>query len=609
MFEREIYWQNETSDHSIVPLVEQFCRPHELFDMRSHMSWSEHCSECVMPQCFTSCAFYAPRLDMKCNRFKDGIGVLQDDSEKSVLDITFKNWGKFEAVGGSKIMGLKTGAMYETVDRVLQSSLSFLPLPYGTKREIRRKTYSAKNKIVSHLGAGHVLESDAFFIEIANPGNKKVKGNFTIRNTSDGGGFFQKSFDLEPGYHAVTIQLTDIIPLVNLNGPYVCTFDPMAEEKHVRLLFGMMDFVKFGAKVSFNQFADNKNARIESEQASSKKAKCVVWDLDNTLWKGVFVEDGVENLKVNQSVINFVRDLDKKGILNSVASKNNPEEVLQYLKKLKIDNLFLYPQISWKPKSLSISNIQKSLNIGIDTFIFVDDQAFEREEVQTSHPDVRVFDILDIDTWKNDSAFDVDVTSESARRREMYRDQIVREEYLEQQGDNQDYEQFLKNCEISITVEKLSEATIRRAYELAQRTNQMNFSGTRYSIKQIEGFLEDELKEVSLIRCTDRFGDYGIVGLAVFDLGNKLIEDLMFSCRIQSKYVDHAVLVDFSRRFGSDLQIAFRPTPKNAKSAVIFQDLDFEVVDEANGGQKLQRPVTSSVLENDIVEVHHDLEN
>src|SRR5678815_3970601 len=114
-----------------------------------------------------------------------------------------------------------------------------------------------------------------------------------------------------------------------------------------------------------------------------KEVKCVVWDLDNTIWNGTLLESDVVRLK--PKVADVIRELDSRGILQSIASKNNYEDAMTKLSELAIEQYFLYPEIHWNPKSESISNIQRNMNIGIDTILFIDDQPFERDEVSSSH--------------------------------------------------------------------------------------------------------------------------------------------------------------------------------------------------------------------------------
>ena len=126
------------------------------------------------------------------------------------------------------------------------------------------------------------------------------------------------------------------------------------------------------------------------ENMADPTIKCVVWDLDNTVWDGILLEDASVRLKPR---IHHVLDmLDRRGILHSIASRNDRELAMTKLREFGIADYFLYPQIRWDAKSASLSAIQESLNIGYDTMLFLDDQPFERDEVASVHGDTWCLD-------------------------------------------------------------------------------------------------------------------------------------------------------------------------------------------------------------------------
>ena len=131
-----------------------------------------------------------------------------------------------------------------------------------------------------------------------------------------------------------------------------------------------------------------------------------------------------------------------------------------------------------------------------------------------------------------------------------------------------------------LTIATLAPDTVARVYELAQRTNQMNFSGNRYSLGAVEAMLADETIDAYVLRASDRFGDYGIIGFCVVEKQGPLMRDLMFSCRIQSKYVDRACLAYLIQTYAEAGQPRFEAiyneTPKNRPAAEVFWDFGFE---------------------------------
>jgi FkbH-like protein len=166
---------------------------------------------------------------------------------------------------------------------------------------------------------------------------------------------------------------------------------------------------------------------------------------------------------------------------------------------------------------------------------------------------------------------------------------------------------FLKDCDIRLDVEPLDAVNIARVYELSQRTNQMNFSGNRYPQSQLAALIGSPVHGTYVIKCADRFGSYGIVGFAVVDITAPRLLDLMFSCRIQSKRVEHAFLSYLLKRFveleSRNFFANYRRTAKNAPSGKVFEEMGFEQVDEADGLSSLVFREGRAVPDDGIVRV------
>jgi FkbH-like protein len=179
----------------------------------------------------------------------------------------------------------------------------------------------------------------------------------------------------------------------------------------------------------------------------------------------------------------------------------------------------------------------------------------------------------------------VPVTEESRQRRLMYREEEQRERVLETfQGD---YATFLRECQIELHMGPLGPENLERVYELAQRTNQMNFSGARYPRTQLQEIQQSSAHDTYVIRCRDRFGSYGIVGFAVVDNREPRLLDLMFSCRIQGKRVEHTFLAHVIERFSGpdrrDFFANYRKTSKNAAHGRVFEEMGFEEIEAQDG--------------------------
>ncbi len=168
--------------------------------------------------------------------------------------------------------------------------------------------------------------------------------------------------------------------------------------------------------------AEQQAARAREEKQS---IKCVVWDLDNTIWDGILLEDAEVALRAG--VLETIRELDGRGILNSIASRNDRQLAMDKLKSFGLGEYFLYPEINWNSKAASLEAIARALNIGLDTFAFVDDQPFEREEVAFLHPEVLCVDTADIHRLLDMPCFMPRfITPESRLRRQMYQSDSLR---------------------------------------------------------------------------------------------------------------------------------------------------------------------------------------
>jgi FkbH-like protein len=321
----------------------------------------------------------------------------------------------------------------------------------------------------------------------------------------------------------------------------------------------------------------------------SKKVKCVVWDLDNTLWDGILIEDGPGKLRLKPGMVEVIKELDRRGILHSIASKNNREEALQVLRDFHIDEYFLHPQISWDPKSEGIKAIARRLNIGTDTLLFVDDSEFELQQVKAIHPEVRVLKADQYQKLPEMKDCMAPATPEAATRRRMYQVEANRQEIAEAYG--QDYMAFLKDCDIRLTIRSLAEENFDRVHELTQRTNQMNFSGNRYDREVLKRIHSTPHLDTYVLDCEDRFGTYGVVGFCIVDRREPRMTDLMFSCRIQSKRVEHAFLTFLIGKYlaGSDKDFFanYRKTERNAPSGRVFADLGLREIEVKDGVSSL----------------------
>jgi len=324
--------------------------------------------------------------------------------------------------------------------------------------------------------------------------------------------------------------------------------------------------------------------------------KCVVWDLDNTLWSGTLLEDGEVTLK--PQALKVIRTLDERGILHSIASRNDPEIAQQKLIDLGLHEYFLYPQITWSDKAESVRAIARAINIGLDSIAFIDDEPFERDVVRFACPEVTCIDAADVaDVPAMPIMQPRFVTVDSRLRRRMYQDDMTRNqaraEYIGPQ------EAFLESLDMELTLFAAGEDDLQRAEELTVRTHQLNATGVTYSYDELDRFRLSDRYDLLLARLKDRYGSYGHIGLALIERQEDLwiIRLLLMSCRVMSRGVGTAMLIHLmhqARQHQVRLQAHFVPNDRNRMMNITYRFTGFREVD-SNGELVL--------LEHDLVQV------
>ncbi|MCP4458245.1 MAG: HAD-IIIC family phosphatase, partial [Cytophagales bacterium] len=246
--------------------------------------------------------------------------------------------------------------------------------------------------------------------------------------------------------------------------------------------------------------------RFNKKKEDKRYVKCVVWDLDNTIWDGVLLEG--DFVKLRSNVTGIIKTLDSRGILQSITSKNEYGMAMDKLKEFYLYEYFLYPQINWNSKTSSIKEISKSLNIGLDNIALVDDQTFERDEVSFSFPEVLCIDAAQLDQLliipEMNPRF---ITDDSIMRRKMYIYDIERnkaeKEYVGPK------EEFLATLNMKFTICSATEEDLKRAEELTIRTNQLNATGYTYSYDELDYFRQSENYKLLVASLEDKYGTYG----------------------------------------------------------------------------------------------------
>ncbi|HBM17254.1 MAG TPA: hypothetical protein DD381_13070, partial [Lentisphaeria bacterium] len=282
--------------------------------------------------------------------------------------------------------------------------------------------------------------------------------------------------------------------------------------------------------------------------------KVLVVDCDNTLWKGVCGES--ENYEIEIDTVrrdfqNKILDMYTNGILICLCSKNTEEDVFKVFEQnkemvLRKEHLANW-KINWNAKSKNIYDLATELNLGLDSFIFIDDNPVECAEIRSKLPEVLTLNIpkgnLLLERFlKNVWAFDVlTATDEDKIRTKQYRDNIKRENIRKEHFN---FEEFIKELELKILVEAINFDDIPRVAQLTQRVNQFNSTTIRRSEDEIKKLLYEDGFIIFTVKVNDRFGDYGLVGAIIGYLNNNdfVVESFVLSCRILGKGVEHKFL-------------------------------------------------------------------
>ena len=322
--------------------------------------------------------------------------------------------------------------------------------------------------------------------------------------------------------------------------------------------------------------------------------KCVVWDLDNTLWDGILLES--DHVRLKSEIPDILKTLGARGIVHSIASKNDGEMAMRKLEEFGIADYFLYPQINWNAKSASIHQIQQCLNIGMETILFLDDEAYEREEVNSVHQDVTCWDASEIAVLLDHPRLNPPyVTEDAKRRRLMYLEEIQRK--TEKQEFKGPTAEFLASLDMKLIISEAQEDDLPRAEELTVRTHQLNATGRTYRYAVLKRFCSSDTHKLFVCELKDRFGSYGKIGLALVQITEEVwhLKLLLVSCRVISRGIG-TILLSFimqqAKAAGKTLLADFTKTKQNAMMLVAYRFANFQERSSDDAGK--------IVFENDL---------
>jgi len=354
---------------------------------------------------------------------------------------------------------------------------------------------------------------------------------------------------------------------------------------------------------NFNQWFQQKIRAIEGI-----RKKCLVLDMDNTLWGGILGEDGVSGIQLGNTYPgncyrdfqSWIKEIKNTGVILALCSKNNPEDVQQAFSQrdemvLKSAD-FSALRISWKNKAENLIEIAQELNIGIDSLVFIDDSPFEREQVKSMLPDVVVPDfpkqpylLVDFIQEVYNQWFQVyELTEEDKSKSVQYQQNAQRRQLLNAFDTE---EQFLKEMDIKLTISENNPVHIPRIAQMTQKTNQFNLTTKRYTEAEINNLISKGYL-VWDVAVSDKFGDNGITALAIVKTEGLTaeIESFMLSCRILGRGIENAflnvVLNSLFEKGIREITASFIPTAKNVQVEKFYDRNGFEMIEAVNKAEK-----------------------
>jgi len=345
--------------------------------------------------------------------------------------------------------------------------------------------------------------------------------------------------------------------------------------------------------------------------------KCLVLDLDNTLWGGILGEDGLEQLRLGptpegRSYWEFqkeIRALFDRGILLAINSRNDLSAVLKVLREhphmILREEHFAAIQANWEDKASNIRVIAKTLNIGTDSLVFLDDDPFNRALVRRELPEVLTVELpadscLYPDCLRRLTDFNSFVITEEDRLRgRMMAEDRRRDEFKQSATDFEKYLQGLKMCAV---FQRADEFTIPRISQLTLRTNQFNLATRRYQTETLSSLATREDWWIASMQASDLFGDYGVVGVAMVEKNGARwrLENFLMSCRVLGRGLERALLafvMEQATAAGArELIGEYLPTAKNGMAATFYKSHGFQWLEKTDNAERwiytLANPLT-----------------
>ena len=460
--------------------------------------------------------------------------------------------------------------------------------PYSVSSSERKKIFDEKFDDLKNLVRSFTNQTKS----------KLVVMNFSIPSYSPYGIFETKVVD---GLHNSIKKLNENLAneFLKNDSVYIFDFNSFVNQYGEKNIFDVKQFLFGDIKVSLDyipNLADEFTGYIFAVLGLTKR--CIVLDLDNTLWGGIVGEDGYDGIKLGagaqgNSFIEFQKyllSLHQRGILLAINSKNNPDDALDVITNhpdmiLRKEH-FACMKINWNDKVSNMIDIAKELNFGLDYLVYFDDDPVNRDFMKSSLPDVLTVELPNDPSQyatilKNMKEFNVlKITDEDAKRGQMYVQQKNRQEF-ERSVTNLD--EFLKQLKLKVKIKEADKFSIPRISQLTLKTNQFNLTTKRYQEEDIKNFVEDKNIEIGYAQVEDKFGDNGITSVFILNKRNPkewYLDTFLLSCRIMGREIEKCIMSHIISKAKKDgvtiIKANYLPTKKNKPIEDFLPDCGFQ---------------------------------
>ena len=433
-----------------------------------------------------------------------------------------------------------------------------------------------------------------------NSKSKLIISNFSIPSYSPNGIMESKS---KFGFHEMIDEINKSLREIckEKNSIYVYDFNNFVSKHGEKNIFDYRQFHVGDIQIIYNLIpilADDLMGYIKP--LLGKNRKCIVLDLDNTLWGGVVGEDGFDGIELGhtpkgKAFVEFQKELLSlwnQGIILAINSKNNFDDAMKVIREhpnmVLQEKHFASLQINWNDKAQNIKEITNEINIGLDSIVFFDDDKLNQERIKQEFPQILTIDMSEdpsnfVPILKEINDFNVlQRTIEDTQRGEMYAQQRERKNFEKTVSNLDD---FLKKLDIKVKMKKSNNFLIPRISQLTLKTNQFNLTTKRYQEEDIKKFSENENFKIGCAQVLDKFGDNGITGVYIVEKNKDfwLIDTFLLSCRIMGRGIENAILTEIIKDAKAngirEIRANFFPTEKNKPAENFLSDFGFKQQD------------------------------